>query len=121
MYLYGHNGEGQSSHVLVFCVNLELWEIISFTFKSNYYVHVAVSGLQYICCLTKLLLQAKNFKINKSWGRCHYNIRQGQAKSNFSVCNTRGYRDHVNFYRVSSEPTRTGHNSFNFTTVTFIL
>ena len=48
-------------HVLVFCVNLELWEIISFTLKSNYYIHVAVSSLQYICCLTKLLLQAKNF------------------------------------------------------------
>ena len=29
-----HNGEGQSSHVLVFCVNLELLEIISFTLKS---------------------------------------------------------------------------------------
>ena len=46
--------------VTVFCVNLKLWEIISFTLKSNYYVHVAVSGLQYICCLSKLLLQAKN-------------------------------------------------------------
>ena len=50
--------EGQSSHVLVFCVNLKLWEIISFTLKSNYYVHVAVSGLQYICfklnCFYKL-------------------------------------------------------------------
>ena len=45
-----HNGEGQSSHVLVFSVNLKLREIISFTFKSNYYVHIAVSGLQYVCC-----------------------------------------------------------------------
>ena len=57
----GHNGEGQSSHVLVFCVNLGLWEIISFTLKSNYYVPVALSGLPYIYCLTKLLLQARNF------------------------------------------------------------
>ena len=45
-----HNGEGQSSHVLVFCVNLELLEIISFTLKSNYYVYIAVLSLQYICC-----------------------------------------------------------------------
>ena len=29
-----NNGEGQSSHVLVFSVNLELLEIISFTLKS---------------------------------------------------------------------------------------
>ena len=49
---------------LFFCVNLKLWEIISFTLKSNYYAHVAVSGLQYICWLTKLLLQAKNFFID---------------------------------------------------------
>ena len=28
------NGEGQSSHVLVFSVNLELWGIIVFTFKT---------------------------------------------------------------------------------------
>ena len=34
------NGEGQSSHVLVFCVNLELSEIISFTLKSPSYVYV---------------------------------------------------------------------------------
>ena len=45
-----HNGEGQSSHVLVFCVNLELLEIILFTLKSNYYVYIAVLSLQYICC-----------------------------------------------------------------------
>ena len=45
-----HNGEGQSSHVLVFCVNLELLEIISFTLKSNSYVYIAVLGLQYISC-----------------------------------------------------------------------
>ena len=43
-----HNGERQSSHVLVFCVNLTPWEVISFTLKRNYYVHIAVSGLQYI-------------------------------------------------------------------------
>ena len=30
----GHNGEGQSSHVPVFCVNLELWGIVVFTFKT---------------------------------------------------------------------------------------
>ena len=35
------------AHVLVFSVNLKLWEIILFTLKSNYYVHIAVSGLQY--------------------------------------------------------------------------
>ena len=44
------NGEGQSSHVLVLCVNLELSGIISFTLKSPSYVHIAVSSLQYICC-----------------------------------------------------------------------
>ena len=44
-----HNGEGQSSHVPVFCVNLELLEIISFTLKSNYYVYIAALSLQYIC------------------------------------------------------------------------
>ena len=37
-YTDGHNGEGQSSHVLVFCVNLELWGIIVFTFKTPSYV-----------------------------------------------------------------------------------
>ena len=35
----GHNGEGQSSHVPVFCVNLELWGIIVFTFKTPCYVY----------------------------------------------------------------------------------
>ena len=34
----GRNGEGQSSHVPVFCVNLELWVIIVFTFKTPCYV-----------------------------------------------------------------------------------
>ena len=33
------NGEGQSSHVPVFCVNIELWGIIAFTFKSLCYVY----------------------------------------------------------------------------------
>ena len=32
------NGEGQSSQVPVFCVNLELWGIITFTFTSPCYV-----------------------------------------------------------------------------------
>ena len=36
-----HNGEGQSTHVLVFCVYLELSEIISFTLKSPSYVYTA--------------------------------------------------------------------------------
>ena len=31
IYTDGHNGEGQSSHVPVFCLNLELWGIIAFT------------------------------------------------------------------------------------------
>ena len=44
------NGEGQSSHVLVFCVNFEMLEIISFNLQSPSYVYIAVSGLQYICC-----------------------------------------------------------------------
>ena len=34
-----HNGKGQSSHVPVFCVNLELWRIIAFTLKSYCYVY----------------------------------------------------------------------------------
>ena len=45
-----HNGEGQSSHVLVFSVNFEMSDIISFILKSPSYVYIAVSGLQYICC-----------------------------------------------------------------------
>ena len=45
------NGEGQSSHVLVFCLNFfEMSEIISFTLESASYVYIAVSGVQYICC-----------------------------------------------------------------------
>ena len=44
------NCEGQSSHVLVFSVNFEMSEIISFILKSPSYVYIAVSGLQYICC-----------------------------------------------------------------------
>ena len=40
----GHNGEGQSSHVPVFCVNLELWGIIIFTFKTPCYVYYSCSG-----------------------------------------------------------------------------
>ena len=44
-----HNGEGQSSLVLVFCVNLELLEIILFSLKSNYYVYIAALSFQYIC------------------------------------------------------------------------
>ena len=39
------NGEGQSSNTLVFCVNLELWEIIPFTLKIPCYVYIAVSSL----------------------------------------------------------------------------
>ena len=35
----GRNGEGQSSHVPVLCVNLELWGIIVLTFKTPCYVY----------------------------------------------------------------------------------
>ena len=35
--------EGQSSHVLVFCVNLKLSEINSFILKSPSYVYIVVS------------------------------------------------------------------------------
>ena len=46
-----HNGEGQSSHVPVFCVNLELWGIIAFTLNSYIVMSIiAVSSFQYICC-----------------------------------------------------------------------
>ena len=44
------NGKGQSSHVLVFCVNFEMSDMISFTLESPSYVYIAVSDLQYICC-----------------------------------------------------------------------
>ena len=34
------NGEGQSSHVLDFCINYELWEIITLTLKNSLiYLH----------------------------------------------------------------------------------
>ena len=38
----------KSSHVLVFCVNFELLEIIAFTLKDPCYVFIAVSSLQHI-------------------------------------------------------------------------
>ena len=61
------NGEGQSSHVLVFCVNLE--------------VHISVLAANYSCSF-ELVVGEKNYNINifRKHIRHYYDIHLWQQK-----------------------------------------